>query len=191
MLFLSSVPLLRKIYEIQLFFSSDSNLGLDSDHLFRSDMQSCRSFIRQHNQNSVGFFSCVLCHHIITSMMTNIKSLLSIIRTSFVINASANVLQMDFTSWVIQTKVKVVTKALTVGYPGISTWRPWLSLANQMWYCPMKSWNKSNKSSNKFLRGIRSQQKFFKILKKIIEFPEQIKDNFRQRIAPQNSPWYE
>lgn len=45
-------------------------------------------------------------------------------------------------SWATQTKMKVLTKMLREGFPGIRTKIPFVSAASQMWYWHMNSWGR-------------------------------------------------
>lgn len=47
-------------------------------------------------------------------------------------------------SWATQTKMKVLTKMLSEGFPGIRTKIPLVSAASQMWYWHMNSWGRQS-----------------------------------------------
>lgn len=59
----------------------------------------------------------------------------------------ARSLVMREISWATHTKIKVLTRMLREGIPGIRTRIPLVSAANQMWYWHMNSWGRQSTRS--------------------------------------------
>lgn len=59
----------------------------------------------------------------------------------------ARSLVMREISWATHTKMKVLTKMLSEGFPGIRTKIPLVSAASQMWYWQMNSWGRQSRLS--------------------------------------------
>lgn len=60
----------------------------------------------------------------------------------------ARSLVMREISWATHTKMKVLTRMLSEGFPGISTRIPLVSAASQMWYWQMNSWGRQRRVYN-------------------------------------------
>ena len=80
-------------------------------------------------------------------IINNINILLKHDLSSFDIILDTTVLVASCNSCAAQTKIKAVTMKLSIGYPGRTVSILLVSLASQMWYWMMKSWNDVKETS--------------------------------------------